>query len=271
MARYISSFRMYNATLRIAGAWKRLFAQVFDELELDIAIIDHGWPDPIESLWARTDLCCGFMCGWPFARSAGAVQAIAAPVPSLSVYAGLARYRSEFLVRRDEEAASLEAMFGRRMGWMTENSQSGFNAPRRALSDFARTGARRLFAQSVGPLHTPARTIAALSDGLIDLAAVDCFYLDLLRHSRPEVLDGVRTLAVTPFTAMPLLVAGATIPPDVVERLKDKLVLLHSDKGYQHLLADVLLSRFVKPDLAGYEMLDAMAQEAVAAGYSSLV
>ena len=79
----IASFRMYNAVPRAAQAWRALFARVFADAGTDIRMIEHAWPEPIDALWAKPDLACAFMCGWPFARSPG-MQAIAAPVPSRS-------------------------------------------------------------------------------------------------------------------------------------------------------------------------------------------
>ena len=86
----ITSFRMYAAVPRAAQAWRALFERVFADTGADIRVIEHRWPDPIAELWAKPELCCAFMCGWPFARSV-VMQAIAAPVPSPPRYAGLPR------------------------------------------------------------------------------------------------------------------------------------------------------------------------------------
>ena len=82
MTALVTSFRMYNAGQRAAAAWRTLFERVFAELALDIGVIEHGWPDPIDALWQRADLCSAFMCGWPFVRADRTMQPIAAPVPS---------------------------------------------------------------------------------------------------------------------------------------------------------------------------------------------
>ncbi|MGH6612412.1 MAG: phosphate/phosphite/phosphonate ABC transporter substrate-binding protein, partial [Burkholderiaceae bacterium] len=93
----ITSFRMYNAVPRAAQGWRALFERVFADIDVDIRVTEHGAPEPIDTLWKKPDLCCAFMCGWPFIKS-GAMQAIAAPVPSPPRYQNLPRYCSEFLV-----------------------------------------------------------------------------------------------------------------------------------------------------------------------------
>lgn len=265
-----TSLRMYSAGRGVAAAWHLLFGRVFDELGLDIQQIEHRWPDPVETLWARSDLCCDFMCGWPFHRAAGTMQAIAAPVPSPAPYAGLSRYRSEFLVRAETGWTRLEDTFGHRLGWMVENSQSGFNAPRAHLARFAERPGVALYREAIGPFGTPARTLDALRRGAVDVVALDSFWLDLSRRHQPDALAGTRCAAVTPWTPMPLLVAGAAVERAIVEALRERLVTLHTSLTDQPLLADVLVERFVVPDPAAYAVLDEMAEFAESRGYAAI-
>ena len=267
---------MYNAVPAAARAWRLLFERVFADTGLDIGFIEHKWPEPIADLWAREDLCCAFMCGWPFARS-GVMQPIAAPVPSPARYAGLPRYCSEFLVRapkkvpgyisRDDGWTSLEQTFGHRIGWMAEDSQSGFNAPRAHLARYVTPERPRLYAESIGPLGSPMKALEALREGRVDVVALDSFFLDLCRHHEPEKLAGLRCVATTPWTPIPLLVAAPGIDVSVVSRLRSHLLGIHGRAEYAALLAEVLLERFVEPDLQAYGQLDSMARFAVGQGY----
>ena len=175
----ITSFRMYNATPAVAAAWRALFGRVFAEAGADIRVIEHAWPQPIETLWQEPELACAFMCGWPFARSEIPMQPIAAPVPSPPRYASLPRYCSDFLVRSSSGWTTLEESFGHRFGWMAANSQSGFNAPRAHLSRFVGPERKALFAEVKGPLGNPAKALEALRSAELDVTALDGFNLDL--------------------------------------------------------------------------------------------
>ena len=258
---------MYNATPAVKAAWTRLFGSVFLDLGLDVAIIDHPWPAPIESLWTQPDLLCGFMCGWPFTNATLPIKPLAVPVPLPARYQDQSRYCSEFLAHADLGWSKLEDSFGHRFGYMTENSQSGFNAPRGALAPYAEQRAGRLFSAVVGPLDTPPRALAALRDSEVDLIALDSFYLDLLRAHRPEALDGVVTLATTAWTPMPLLVAADGACDTLVNSLAQKLTGLHHEPLYRDLLAQVLVSRFEVPDRASYLPLNEVAAGARQLGY----
>ena len=252
---------MYNAVPAAAQAWRELLERVFREADADIAFIEHGHPLPIADLWAREDLACGFMCGWPFAAS-GRMQPIAAPVPSPPAYAGLPRYRSEFLVRASDRWHSLEETFGQRFGWMSRDSQSGFNAPRAHLSRYARDG-RSLFRESKGPLGSPMAALQALKDEAVDVIALDSYFLDLVRRHEPGRLRDIRSIDTTPWTPIPLLVAAPGIAAPTVERIREALLRVRD-------VEPLLLARFVAPDAGAYGQLQRMADAAAASGYAEI-
>ena len=265
----ITSFRMYNAVPRAAQAWRALFGRAFSDVGVDIQVIEHTAPEPIDTLWKNPDLCCAFMCGWPFVKS-GTMQAIAAPVPSPARYQNLPRYCSEFLVREASGWQSLEQTFGHRFGWMTDNSQSGFNAPRAHLARFATSDQPALYSEVRGPFGTPMKTLDALSASEVDVVALDSFFLDLCRHHEPARLASIRCVATTPWTPIPLLVAAAGVGGDVIGRLQRHLLAIDRDPSYAPLLADVLLKRFVTPDIESYRELENQARYAIEADYAEI-
>ncbi|WP_086380799.1 phosphate/phosphite/phosphonate ABC transporter substrate-binding protein [Caballeronia sordidicola] len=260
MRKGIASFRMYNASVKTAEAWNSLFSRLFAELELQIDIVAHAWPLPLTELWAREDLACGFMCGWPFVNETDhQIVPLAVPVPEPAWYAGLHRYRSEFLVNRSSAACSLATAFGGRIGWMSVDSQSGYQAPRAALGALSNDG-KPLFAASIGPLHTPARALDALNAGEVDVVAVDCFYLDLARHHAPESVANFRTIGYTAWMPIPLLVASSARPESEIAAIREALVSLHTVAGYDALMRDVLVREFRMPEIAAYRSLIEMAE-----------
>ena len=257
----VTSFRMYNATPRTAAAWRALFTRVFADANVDVNVIEHGWPKPIDTLWSEPELYGAFMCGWPFIHSRPPMQAIVAPVPSPPAYEGLPRYRSEFLVHEASGWSRLEETFGHRFGWMAENSQSGFNAPRAHLARYVRPGDTALFSESIGPLGSPAKALEAVRTQAVDVTALDSYYLDLLRHHEPAKLAGLRTVAVTAWTPIPLLVAAPGIDPAAVARLRERLLTIHGESSYKPLLDEVLLERFAPADVGAYAVLEDLAAE----------
>jgi ABC-type phosphate/phosphonate transport system substrate-binding protein len=266
----VTSFRMYDATPRIAAAWRTLFEPVFAAAGADVRFVEHRYPQSIASLWSEPGLCAAFMCGWPFVCADVGMQAVAAPVPSPARYAGFSRYCSEFLVREASGWTALEDTFGHRIGSMPPDSQSGFNAPRALLARYVTERRRLLYRQSRGPFITPAKLLDALRTNEVDVVAVDGFYLDLVRHSEPAMLAGLRTVATTPWTPIPLLVAAPGVDRDLVARLRECLLTLHEHSASAARLRDVALARFVVPDLSSYAQLPQMGRFAIARGYDTI-
>ncbi len=260
---------MYNAGPHAAAAWRALFERIFDESSVNIEIAD-AVSGSIADLWSRADLCCAFMCGWPFVRGAFEMQVIAAPVPAPARYAAQPRYCSEFLVRESSGWTFLEETFGHRFGWMSADSQSGFNAPRSYLAGLRTVQRPHLYGEVFGPMGTPASTLDALRAGNVDVVALDAYYLDLSRRHQPEVLAGLRTVATTPWSPIPLLVAAPSIDPLIVETLRARLISLHEAPAYESLLADVLLLRFVVPEMASYGELEQMSSQSIRLDYGTI-
>jgi ABC-type phosphate/phosphonate transport system substrate-binding protein len=173
-------------------------------------------------------------------------------------------------VREASGWRSLEEAFGHRFGWMAENSQSGFNAPRAHLAKFVSASRPALFAESVGPLGTPARTLDALRAGTVDIVALDGYYLDLVRHHEPGRLAGLRRVGSTPWTPIPLLVAAPGTDEGIVQALRAYLLQVHGDPGSAGAMADVLVSRFATPDVDAYGVFEALAREAQRRGYAAI-
>ena len=267
--RLVTSFRMYGAIPRAAAAWRALFSRVFADCGVGIEIIEHRAPLPIADLWSRPDLCCDFMCGWPFVRS-GRMQPIAAPVPSPPRYGHQSRYCSEFLAREASGWRSLAETFGHRFGWMAPDSQSGFNAPRAHLAKQREAHRSPLFSEVRGPLGSPLQALRTLRAGEVDVIALDSYFLDLVRYHEPDRLVGIRCVDATEWTPMPLLVAAPGIDADIVARLSGHLVGIHEQAAYRALLGEVLLERFVPADAASYEVLEAMARFAVGQDYAAI-
>ena len=261
---------MYNAAPAAAAAWRELFARLFAECAAEVEVLEHGFPTPIEDLWRRPGLYGAFMCGWPFTRGGAGMQAVAAPVPSPARYGGVPRYRSEFLVRAADGFAAIEDTFGRRIGWMARDSHSGFNAPRHHLSSYAVVRGAPLYAESKGPFVTPARTLEALRTGEVDVVALDCYFLDLLRRHAPARLEGIVPVAETRWTPIPLVVAAADVDAARVEALRARLLEVGDRADFAALLEPLLLRGFAVPALGDYALMEEMAEEADRRGYEEI-
>jgi ABC-type phosphate/phosphonate transport system substrate-binding protein len=180
-------------------------------------------------------------------------------------------YCTDIVVRADSPAADVEALRGSRFAYTAEHSQSGYQAPRAFFAARAiRTAGGRFFGEVVGPLHTPRAVVAAVLGDRADAGPLDSWWHDLLRRHEPGTAARLRTIASTPMTAIPPLVAAASAPQPLCERLTAALEAAGGERASGDLRAELLIDGFVRAAPDGYAALAESARRVDATGYARL-
>jgi ABC-type phosphate/phosphonate transport system substrate-binding protein len=245
----IANARMYSVNPEAAALWRRLLAAVVEHAGLDIGLIEHTEPAPINELWQRPDKAAVFMCGLPFSLSDPRPELIAAPVPSPAAFRGLPQYWSEMVVRKDSGLQTIEDTFGGRIALTVPDSQSGCLA---ALY-YLMTAADRYppYGEVITPKVTPLGAMSAVIDGAADVAPIDSYAFCLLQKYRSDLTSQLRTIARTVPTPIPPLVASVA----GLETLQAAFLEAHRIATIVPLMAALLLERFVRPDPSSYDAL----------------
>ena len=231
-------------------------------------VIDYPAPQPLPALWDRSDLGGVFMCGFPFTRSVPRPVLLAAPVPAAPRFANRPVYWTDFIVRADAPFEHLEDTFGHRIAYTTPDSQSGYQAPRRYLSGLA--NGKSLYASTVGPLVTPRRVIDAVLAGDADVGPLDSYVHALLRGSEPATAAQLRVVAATSPTPIPPLIAAVGVPATEVARLRSAFADVGGATELTAVRQVLALQRFAQVSPADYDVLQAQAAMADAAGYPQI-
>jgi ABC-type phosphate/phosphonate transport system substrate-binding protein len=266
----IASARMYSWSPSLAAAWHRLLAWVSARAGVALEVMDQADPMPLDELWRRDDLGCGFMCGYPWALRADPPHLLAAPVASPARYGGRPVYFTDFIVRADWPSRTLADTFGGRIAYSTEHSHSGYNAPRYHLLAYRTAERPTLYREVIGPFVRQRPCLDAVVDGRADVAAIDGYGLELLRKHNPEVTDRVRVVESTIAAPSAPLVAAPGIDAGTREHLTAALVSAHEAHEMQETLADLLLTRFVRVGAADFQVFLDREHAAEAAGYPKL-
>ena len=268
MMRYVANARMYSVNPAAASAWKDLFGWLARESGVGLDVIDHSFPLPLADLWSRSDLACGFMCGYPFALAALKPQPVAAPVPVAAPIPGRPVYATRLVVRADSKFGSIEDTFGGRLGYTIEDSHSGYNALRHHLLPYYQMRGAKLYRESIGPLFTPRRVIEALLAGDIDVGPLDSYALDLMLRHEPDLGQKIRTVATTDIAPIPFLVASTDCPNEVVSQLQAALARFADCSDTAGLRDRLCLEGFVPVEADDYGLTARWDDEARKAGYS---
>jgi len=269
----IANARMYAINDAVAAAWRRLFEWIALEADVPLDVVAHATPLSLADLWQRPDLGCALMCGFPWATWAKPVDrpaALVVPVPSPPAFGAQPIYWTDIVVRADSALKSIADIEGARFAFTVEDSQSGYQAPRRFFAERAQAHGGPLFAATVGPLHTPRRVVDAIIASEADAGPLDAWWHALLRRHEPALARQLRIVATTPPTPIPLVVCSA----GVERRVRARLVAAFERVGRVPELADVrdslLLARFVRPETTNYESLAQSARAADGLGYHRL-
>jgi len=265
--RWVMNARMYAVTPEVEAAWEGLLGQVAREAGVRLSYLPYPAPQPLEQLWARPDLGCAFMCGFPIAMGLAAVTPIAAPIPSAEWARGRAVYRTDFIVREDSPFGTLADTFGHRAGFTVAHSHSGFNAFRHHLLKFRSAARPMLYSEMVANLVTARNVLESVRAGRIDVGPLDAYWHLLLARSAPQLTAGIRVVESSALAPMPALVAAAAAPPAMVARLRAAFVAAASRPWFTEYVDLLQLAGFGPVTIDSYASTLAWDREARAAGY----
>lgn len=219
------------------------------------------------ALWTAPDLLFSQSCGYPLTHAlAGRVTLVATPIYHCAGCSG-GSYRSEIVVRAEEQASSLAALKGCRAVVNAEDSQSGYNALRHSVMDFAEEG--RFFG-GVGLTGSHRASLQAVAAGEADLCAVDCVTYALLQRTEPELTRRLRVLASSASAPALPYITRRDIADDDLQRLRAGLARACADPALAEARVALLLTGVVVLPLSAYDRIRDMEAAAAAAGCLAL-
>lgn len=247
----------------------RLWNQIASQLRR------RGWgdiPDALdrrkdyESQWREPDLLLGQACGYDvYCSNAHGLQVVGVPDYGVPGCEGT-RYRSFVIVRADSRFDSLADLEGAHCVINSPRSHSGMNVLQALVAPLARAG--RFFA-SVKISGAHEQSLAMVTEGSADIAAIDCITYGLLQRHRPEALAATRVIHQTPALAAPPYVTGPHTDPALLTVLREAIdeaivTLAPMDRGA------LGLRGVAAAGLADYQAIEELRQQAQSAGYLEL-
>jgi len=223
--------------------------------------------DPVERLKAP-DLIFAQTCGFPLThRLKDHVQLLATPRYAVPGCAG-ATYVSWIVVRKDDPAKAPADLRGMRVAYNDDGSQSGYNTLRALIAPIAQ-GKPFFGAMVESGAHR--NSLALVKAGKADVAAVDCVTFALIAHNAPAEVEGIRVLrASATAPGLPYVTAAATSAADV-QRLQAGIAAAFTDPALSATRAALRLEGCEILPRSAYDVIPAMEQAAIAAGYPQLM
>ncbi len=222
--------------------------------------------------YTTTRLIAAQTCGYPFVtRWADTHDLVAVALfdvpgcPSGNAQDGPGQYSSWFITRADNAANSLPEFRNKRVALNSEDSNSGMNVLRHAISQTAKTDtffSERLLTGG----HR--QSMHAVTEGHADLAAVDVVTYALLNDIEPELIRQLKIIdqsVVT--TGLPFIRAKHSEP-----KLNDLCSAMNSAVEHMNPRARKVLrlSGFTPVAREDYLKIEQLEGEAISAGYPEL-
>lgn len=219
------------------------------------------------ALWADPALLFTQTCGYPLThRFRHVLRPVATPEYAAPGCRG-ADYASVVVVRAEDPAGGLADLRGRVCAINGRASHSGCNILRRTLAPLAQGG--RFFAKVVES-GAHARSLAAVREGVADVAAIDCVTFALLARCRPAAVAGLRILAETARAPALPYATAAGAPDEQVARLRDGVLAAVADPALARAREALLIRGAVASTLADYAIIERHEREAAELGYPEL-
>jgi ABC-type phosphate/phosphonate transport system substrate-binding protein len=217
--------------------------------------------------WRHRDLLLSQACGYDVLYDAADdLVPVATPCYAAEGCQG-PRYRSIVVVRGDRPFRALADLRGHRAAVNEAASHSGTNALRALVAPLSRGGT---FFSAVLITGSHTDSLAAVCEGVVDVACIDAVVLALLRRNRPDALRGLRPVACSAPALAPPYVTSVHTPPAVRAVLQRALAAAFADPALERQRRALLLRDFVSLPGSAYAELEAFEEPALAADYFEL-
>ena len=221
----------------------------------------------LHDLWRDPGLIFGQTCGYPYVTELkGKTAVVATPAYAFLGCEG-ASTCSLVIAPKRLQRRSLADFNGARAAINSRDSNSGMNVFRATIAPLAEG---RPFFASVLVTGSHAASLAAVSEGAADIAAIDCVSFALLRRGRPELTARVEAIGRTPSAPGLPFVMSAALGERHLEAVRGALFAALEDPALAEARATLGLAGAKMLDDAEYERIADLEREAIALGYPEL-
>ena len=221
----------------------------------------------LAALWRRPGLILGQTCGYPYVSGLkDAVRLIATPEYGFPGCEG-ASHRSFIIRGARDPRRSLSEFRGATAALNAHDSNTGMNLFRAAIAPVAR-GALFFSAMIVTGSHEA--SVAAVAEGVADLASIDCVSFALLKRGRPELIERVAIVAQSRLSPGLPFIAAAGLPQATIAAVREALFAALKDPDLAEARAALGLKGARVATPADYDRVIEIERDAMAAGYARL-
>lgn len=230
-----------------------LLSYLSDELDRPVELVQRRTYTEVNDLVRTGDVDLAFVCtsAYIVGRTQFDMQLLVAPQVN-----GEAVYHSQLIVPVDSTAAAMADLRGKVFAFTDPISNTGRVYPTSMVLELGSTPDQFFSRTFYTYSHDDA--IRAVAEGVADGAAVDSLVLDFALARNPELAEQLRVVHTSPPFAIPPVVVGPNIRPQLYAELQDILVHMHESPEGRHALLEIGVDQFVEVDESVYDNTQAL-------------
>jgi phosphonate transport system substrate-binding protein len=238
---------------RTLDGYHDLLTYMGEQLGRPVRLVQRGTYAEVNDLLRNREIDVAFVCAGALLDGERTFGMRAIAVPQVG---GKTSYYSYLIVPSGSPAKRLEDLRHASFAFSDPLSNSGRLAPVFQLA-VRGENAERFFSRTVFT-YSHDNSILAVSDGLVDAAAVDSLVYDYLRTRNPEAVAATRIIARWGPYGIPPVAVHPDLDPGERRALRELLFGIHATPRGRQVLERLLIDRFVEVDPALYRSIREM-------------
>jgi phosphonate transport system substrate-binding protein len=233
--------------------YNQLKGYIEKRLGQPVQLVDRGNYDEMNRLLETKEIDAAFVCAGPYVegKERFGMQLLAMPLVK-----GKPVYYSYIIVPAGSPAQKLEDLRGKVFAFTDPKSNSGKLVPTYMLSRMDETPQH--FFGKVEFTYGHDKSIRAVSEGIVDGAAVDSLIWEYLALKKPELTGKTRILLRSEPYGIPPFVVRPGMDEGVKRRLQDILLHVADDEEGRQILKGMMIDSFVTGDDRNYDTIRGM-------------
>jgi len=237
------SFMHYQALLEYLAA----------KVGMRINLIQRKTYAEINELLGSGSIDLAFICSGPYTSGKDRYHFEALAVPLVRQKAV---YRALLITHQASAVNRLEDLKGRPFAFSDPDSNAGCIVPRFLLAEIGERP-ETFFGKTIYT-YSHDNSILAVSRSLVDGAFIHEHIWDYYSRQNPAIASKVRSIYASEPFGNPPLVASASLPGPLKQRIRELLFFMHNDPQGAEILRELLIDRFMPPDEHLYDPIRLM-------------
>lgn len=236
--------------------YRSLLDYIGGELGAEVQLIQRKTYEEINEIFGKGEIDLAFICSGPYAtgKDIYGFEILATPQVRGSPF-----YQSYLIVNQASPIHTFEDLRGKVFAFTDPGSNTGRLVP---VYWLAQMGERpETFFDRTIYTYSHDNSVLAVGKGLVDGAAVDGLIWEYYKQRKSSLTEQTRIIKKSEGYGIPPLVVSKHLDPQLKDQIREVVFLMHMKPEGREILEELMIDRFIVPELSWYSSIVEMAQK----------